>query len=173
MNEFNEIKEKGINVLNTLIENKKLQINYIWSNKINQIDPGIIKSIDDNQKNLILIKNIFNNLIKFTKIINDIFQFIHENEMQNFKLDDNYNNKLSDLAFFLASLLHKIRNFLEIKIKSFKISKGMIEPIVILINYFKLFNNLKNNSLISIKLLEISDSIQNFYEIIALENNLN
>lgn len=70
----NIIKAKTIT--SNLIKSNKLQLNYIWSNKITQEDVLTPIQLEDPNKNLVLMKNIFLSIVKYSKRLNEIFRKI-------------------------------------------------------------------------------------------------
>src|SRR5687768_4851023 len=90
---------------NKLIEVKRLQFNYIWTNKITQEDLATPKALDNQKDNMILSKNIFNSIVKFSERTNELYLKILNNTSDN---KDDY----LDLLYVTSALIQKMKNFL-------------------------------------------------------------
>ena len=131
----NTSNENLLITFNKLIDNKKLQLNFIWANKITQEDLCTPKSLEDSHQNIKLINNIFLSILKHATKINEMFERVLYGE------NDDYLNQENLITLFIttASLIQKIKNFLEIKTKLFKKEKFLAEPLIKLEKYFGLF----------------------------------
>lgn len=126
--------KKTIQNLNSVIVNKKLSFNNLWTSKINQDDPYAIQPLENSNENLILINILFNSILVFSKKINEMLIILLNQELNAVKKLE-YVQKIS---VFSRSLMTKIRNFQEIKSKSFKLSKESLFEIKNLKDHFNM-----------------------------------
>lgn len=162
--------DESLNLTNRLVEIKKLQFNHIWSNKITQEDLNTPKQLDDDKDNMILMKNIFAGVARFAVKINEMF----ENVLFKNKVDLSGGNNNSEVYFnllvFTNSLLQKLKNFFAIKTKYFKISREMMEPLIIMQNYYKLFHSNINANVIAKPLEEFYQKLTEFNSLLIVDN---
>jgi hypothetical protein len=128
-------------LMNKLIENKKLQFNNIWANKITQEDISVPKQFDDIKNCLILNRIIYDSLLKLAKKINENFEKLIRDYTNGENIDIASEKLCYNIVLLTNALLFKMNSFLEIKIKQFKISDEMLESIKILQKYFMFFKN--------------------------------
>jgi hypothetical protein len=152
--EYNVLKENE-KIIDNLIEIKRFQLNHIWANKITQEDINIPRKCDtndDNYKQAIIILNSARKLND--KILKIFLEFNNKNPIIN-----NLPNKISKLILYTCSLIQKLKNINEIKIKSLKFDKNFNDCLKKNISYFKdIKNKLKGNA-ISKKFLELYENL--------------
>lgn len=169
-NEKNEeiLKEKALSNISKLINSKKLQLNYIWSNKITQEDLNTPKQLEDQQQNNLLASNIFNSMIKFANHVNSIFEniFLCDNDAN---LSD---EKVMSILVTTSAIIQKMKNFCEIKTRIFKKEKSIADPLLKLQEYFGLFkSNIKFSDLCK-KIEEIYNYLSDFNQMLISDGHL-
>src|SRR5690606_17213442 len=132
-----------------LIESKKLQLNHIWATKITQEDMSTPKQFDDNKINVLVNKVVFDSIIKLANNINDTFQRI-------FRQDEIYFEECEKIMLQTNALIHKIKIFMEIKVKLFKINEEMMEPLKALYKYYSFMRS-------NIGVTNLAKKIEEFY----------
>jgi hypothetical protein len=156
--QIDEIGNKILNLTNNIIDSKRLQLNYIWSNKITQEDLNTPKILEDSAQNSQIVNQLFISIIKYASKINEIFETILYSSEFN-------QESVFDLIFISSALIQKFKNFFQIKNKQFKKEKYLIEPLTKLSRYYGLFK-------INIKKEEISKKVDEFHNLISEFNQM-
>ena len=155
------LQENEFNI-DKIIENKKLQLNYIWSNKITQEDINHPRKLDSNEENLKLMKIILNSVMKIVKKIISLFEDIFDGNFEIFYMED----KAKKLVLLSSALIQKLKNFVDVKTRTFKPEKSFIDDMVKVLDYYKLIKSNLQNFEISRKFIEINDSLVEYSDII-------
>lgn len=145
-----------VETINHIISSKKLTLNGIWSSKITQEDPFVISPLDNSNENLILINILFNSILVFSKKITEKMGLIFSAEI---KLDAK-KEYVQEVCLLSRSLVSKIKNFREIKNKSFKLSKESLFEIKNLKDQFNVLDIQGGSKLIT----DTSEFLGDFYE---------
>ena len=170
--EHSECIKKAYLSTNKIISHKKLQFNYIWTTKITQEDISIPTQLNDLQKNQALTKNILLSIIKFANKVNNTFENIFFNADKHILNENQLFEEISEMMVVSVSILKKMKNFLEIKTKQFKINKFVVEPLTVLQRYFGLFKHNVKKEEISTRISEIHSTVTEFNDMLILENHL-
>jgi hypothetical protein len=158
LKENTQTNEKNLlSIHNKLIDIKRLQFNYIWTNKITQEDLSTPKIFDNQKDNLQISKNIFNSIVKFSDRTNEIFNKILNNN-SNIDNKDDYLN----LLYITSALIQKMKNFLIIKSKHFKLNKDMMKSLIEVKNNYQIFQNYFKQNELAKKLDEYYQYIKEF-----------
>jgi len=156
-----------------IINHKKLQFNYIWTTKITQEDISIPRQLPENQTNQELTKVILLSIIKCANKINNTFENIFFNSEIHVSHSEKYFYKeITEMIVVSAAIMKKMKNFLEIKSKNFKINKFVVEPLTILQKYFGLFKHNIKSEEISTRIWEIYTTVTEFNDMLILDNHL-
>ena len=156
-NSFNDnILKSTLKGLNTFIVKKKLTLNGIWTSKISQEDPYSIFPLENTNENLILMNILFNSILVFSKKINEYLILLLNPEIK----DSTSDEYVCLISAYSRSLIAKIKNFRDIKTKSFKLSKESLFEIKNLKDQFNLFDIQEGSKLIS----DITSFLSEFYE---------
>ena len=130
------IKKITSNV-NFIIQNKKLSLNNLYNNKNSIIeDPYQIQPLENVNENVILINIVFNSILVFGKKIDERLIQLLNPDLNHAKRIENIKNIIA----FSKSLLIKIKNFKDIKTKSFKLSKESLYEIKSLKDHYTVFD---------------------------------
>ena len=153
-NKADAISDHVLKLTNNIIDSKRLQLNYIWCNKITQEDLNTPKILDDSAHNLQLANQIFLSIIKYANKINESFETLVYSP-ESFDEDSVFS-----LIIKTSALIQKFKNFFQIKTKQFKKEKYLIDPLTKLQKYYGLFK-------INIIKDELSKKIEEFYNYIS------
>lgn len=154
-NDSCDVEKTAFNICLNLVNLKKLQFNFIWSNKITQENLNTPKLFEDVKQNIILNEIILNSIIKFAEKINTLFKEILYSE----------SNEIDKLTLWTSALIQKMKNLLAVKNKNFSIKKESLKPLIELKQFYQLFQDeLIQN--------ELSKKLDDFYQYINEFNNI-
>lgn len=160
---MNSLLKESQNTIDKIIESKKLQLNYIWSNKITQEDINIPKIYESNEDIMKQIKITLNSASKlYTRILQLISQIFQE-DFDITKATD----YVSKILLYTSSLIQKIKNLNDIKPRSFKLDKDTYDNINKVLDFYIQIKSNVSEAEISSKLIEIHDELKKQMEILT------
>jgi len=152
---MNKILEENEKKIEDIIDQKRLHLNYIWSNKITQEEINQPKQYDSIEDNTKLTKIILNSIKKLNfKIIEIMDEILNKNIY--FKILE---IRVNRLILFSSALIQKLKNLNEAKIRTFKLEKEYIDSLNKIKQTFRNMKKLVGEKELSIKLFEIYDQL--------------
>jgi hypothetical protein len=152
---MNKILEENEKKIEDIIDQKRLHLNYIWSNKITQEEINQPKQYDSIEDNTKLTKIILNSIKKLNfKIIEIMDEILNKNIY--FKILE---IRVNRLILFSSALIQKLKYLNVAKIRTFKLENEYIDSLNKIKQTFRNMKKLVGEKELSIKLFEIYDQL--------------
>jgi len=146
------LKENETNI-EKIIDQKRLQLNYIWANKITQEEINQLKKYDSAEEVNKQIKIIVNSISKLAEKINESFIQIFDDKTDFRTMEF----KVNKLILYSSSIIQKMKNLNDVKMRNYKLDNEIAENLNKII---KIYRQIK----ISITEKELSTKFNEIYE---------